>query len=271
MRPFDAPSLPVADDPARYLCLARAATTIARHVDLLHWLQGDFQHCVQHDILITGWGNFEEGAVQHDVLSRLPGVRSYAAGTACLPFLLAKLNDCWVSGGRQPRSFIFSEFEYLLGSASLPDSFCEALRGMRSAVVHGISDQRGKNECVYVFLSHKASGPSGTGEAARVSAAVKVLVPVVDTALRQITHLPQQQGQAANALKTVTEDITGLSERETQIMAWVAMGKTNSEIGSILNISGFTVKNHMQRIFQKLNVFNRAQAVSKVTRVSLDA
>ena len=84
--------------------------------------------------------------------------------------------------------------------------------------------------------------------------------------------LPEQRGQAAQpvALKAASEDGTGLSERETQIMAWVAMGKTNSEIGSILNISGFTVKNHMQRIFQKLNVFNRAQAVSKVKRVSLD-
>jgi DNA-binding CsgD family transcriptional regulator len=45
-------------------------------------------------------------------------------------------------------------------------------------------------------------------------------------------------------------------------MAWVAKGKTNGEIGSILNVSSFTVKNHMQRIFKKLDVFNRAQAVS---------
>jgi transcriptional regulator EpsA len=270
MRPSDAHSLPATGDAARYLSLAQAGAAIKRHVDLLHWLQGDFQQCVPHDVLITGWGNFEEGSVQHDVLSRLPGVRSYAVGTACLPFLLAKLNDCWVSGGRQPRSFSFSEFEYLLGSESLPDSFCEALRGMRSAVVHGISDQRGKNDCVYVFLSSNPPEPEDPGEAARTSNAVKVLLPVIDTALRQITHLPQQQGQAANALRTAIEDTTGLSERETQIMAWVAMGKTNSEIGSILNISGFTVKNHMQRIFQKLNVFNRAQAVSKVTRVSLD-
>jgi transcriptional regulator EpsA len=267
---MDAHSLPVADDAARYLSLAQAGATIRRHVDLLHWLQGDFQHCVPHDILITGWGNFEEGSVQHDVLSRMPGVRSYAVGTACLPFLLAELNDCWVSAGRQPRSFAFADFEYLLGSASLPDSFCEALRGMRSAVIHGISDQRCKSDCVYVFLSSRAPGFAGAGEASRMSAALKVLLPVVDTALRQIAQLPQQQSQLVNAVKIVIEDITGLSERETQIMAWVAMGKTNSEIGSILNISGFTVKNHMQRIFQKLNVFNRAQAVSKVTRVSLD-
>jgi transcriptional regulator EpsA len=267
MNSADVASWPVSisEDPARYLSLVQAGTAITRHADLLNWLQGDFQLCLPHDILIAGWGNFEEGTVHHDVASRLPGVRSYAVGTACLPFLLAKLNDCWVAGGRQPRSFAFSEFAYLLGSASLPNSFCEALRGMRSGVVHGIFDQRCKGDCVYVFLSSRTL-PHGEP----ANAAAKVLLPVIDTALRQIKHLPQQQGQAVHAVKTTPEDTTGLSERETQIMAWVAMGKTNSEIGSILNISGFTVKNHMQRIFQKLNVFNRAQAVSKITRISVD-
>ena len=257
------------DHPARYLALVQAGLAINRHVDLLRWLQGDVQHYLPHDILMTGWGNFEEGSVQHDVVSRLPGVRSYAEGTACLPFLLAKMNDCWVSGGRQPISLSFSEFSYLLGSDALPDSFCEALRRMRSAVVHGICDRRGQNVCVYVFLSAGTRQAGEPDEA--LSATVKVLLPFIDTALRQVSHLPEQRVQAANpvALKVASEDGTGLSERETQIMAWVAMGKTNSEIGSILNISGFTVENHMQRIFQKLNVFNRAQAVSKVTRVSL--
>jgi transcriptional regulator EpsA len=270
MNPVDVASLPlsISENPARYLSVVQGGVAIKRHADLLNWLQGDFQLCLPHEILIAGWGNFEEGAVHHDVASSLPGVRSYAVGTACLPFLLAKMNDCWVAGGRQPRSFAFSEFAYLLGSATLPDSFCEALRGMRSGVVHGIYDQRGKSDSVYVFLSSRALLSGAHGEPA--NAAAKLLLPVVDTALRQINHLPQQQGQPVNTAKTTPEDATGLSERETQIMAWVAMGKTNSEIGSILNISGFTVKNHMQRIFQKLNVFNRAQAVSKVTRVAVD-
>ena len=258
------------DHPARYLALVHAGLAITRHVDLLDWLQGDVQRYLPHDILMTGWGNFEEGSVQHDVLSRLTGVRSYAEGTACLPFLLATMNDCWVAGGRQPISLPFSEFSYLLGSDALPDSFCQALRRMGSAVVHGLSDRRGQSDCVYVFLSAGTRQSEGTDDA--LSATVKVLLPSIDTALRQVSHLPEQRGQAANpvTLKVAAEDSTGLSERETQIMAWVAMGKTNAEIGSILNISGFTVKNHMQRIFQKLNVFNRAQAVSKVTRVSLD-
>ena len=201
------------DHPASYLALVQAGLEIRCHADLLDWLQGDVQHYLPHDILMTGWGNFEEGSVQHDVVSRLPGVRSYAEGTACLPFLLAKVNDCWVSGGRQPTSFSFSQFSYLLGSDALPDSFCEALRRMGSAVVHGISDRRGQNDCVYVFLSAGTRQPEGTDEA--LSATVKVLLPFIDTALRQINHLPEQRGQAPTpgALKAASEDSTGLSER----------------------------------------------------------
>ena len=55
----------------------------------------------------------------------------------------------------------------------------------------------------------------------------------------------------------------GLSAREAEIMQWVGKGKTNHEVGLILQISLYTVKNHLQRIFRKLDVFNRAQAVGK--------
>jgi DNA-binding CsgD family transcriptional regulator len=54
-----------------------------------------------------------------------------------------------------------------------------------------------------------------------------------------------------------------LTDRELEILQWVTHGKTNPEIGSILDISTFTVKNHLQRVFKKLDVSNRAQAVGK--------
>ena len=72
-------------------------------------------------------------------------------------------------------------------------------------------------------------------------------------------------------LSTLVVMVGELSERERQIMVWVAMGKTNPEIGSILCISEFTVKNHMKSIFNKLVVTNRAQAVAKLTRVVANA
>jgi DNA-binding CsgD family transcriptional regulator len=62
-----------------------------------------------------------------------------------------------------------------------------------------------------------------------------------------------------------------LSQREAEILHWVAQGKTNVEIALILHISSFTVKNHMKRVFQKLNVTNRAQAVSKLMPLASNA
>lgn len=255
---------PLVGNSADYLQLIEGATTIRRHVDLLQWLQGDVQHYLPHDILLAGWGNFQEGAIQHDIVSKLPGVRSYVVGTDGLPFLLSKLYESWVLGGGQPIGLDFRNFEYLLGNASLPGSFSSALHSMRSGLIHGMRDERGQYECLYVMLSHRDI------PAEPASTAIKVLMPFIDSALRQIAQLPQQQKQLPKSSRIAPEEAFGLSEREIQIMDWVAMGKTNSEIGSILNISGFTVKNHMQRIFQKLNVFNRAQAVSKINGVTFN-
>ena len=252
---------PAENHPERYIKIIGEAASVSRHRDLLLWLQGDIQNFLPHDILLAGWGKFEDGTIHHDIVSTLPGVRSYSPGTDSLPFLLGKLHERWTAAGKVPLALDFGEFTTLLGSTSLPGSFSAALRTMRTVMVHGLVDQRERHECLYVLLrAHQMPV-----EVARQS--FTVLMPSIDTAMRKITHLPQQYKQGLSGARAAHEDTTGLSERETQIMAWVAMGKTNSEIGSILNISGYTVKNHMQRIFHKLNVFNRTQAVSRVTKV----
>ena len=257
-------TMPLIGNSGHYLKLIEGATAIRRHVDLLQWLQGDVQQCLPHDILLASWGNFQEGTLSHDILSILPGVRSYAAGTDGLPFLLGKFHECWVEAGREPHGLDFRRFEYLLGNTSLPGSFNSTLRGMRSVLIHGTRDEREGYESLFVMLSIHAipAEPANT--------AIRVLMPFIDVALRQVAQLPQQKKKIEKSLPGIHEDTFGLSEREIQIMDWVAMGKTNSEIGSILNISGFTVKNHMQRIFQKLNVYNRAQAVSKINGVKFN-
>jgi DNA-binding CsgD family transcriptional regulator len=55
-----------------------------------------------------------------------------------------------------------------------------------------------------------------------------------------------------------------LTDRETEIMRWVAEGKTNWEISIILNVSLNTIKFHLKNIFQKLGgVENRWVAVAQ--------
>lgn len=52
----------------------------------------------------------------------------------------------------------------------------------------------------------------------------------------------------------------GITAREAIVLYWVAQGKTNEEVASILNISIGTVKKHLERTYQKLGVENRVSA-----------
>lgn len=52
----------------------------------------------------------------------------------------------------------------------------------------------------------------------------------------------------------------GLTPREAEILFWVAQGKTNTEIGTILQISPATAKKHLENIYSKLGTENRASA-----------
>jgi Response regulator containing a CheY-like receiver domain and an HTH DNA-binding domain len=52
----------------------------------------------------------------------------------------------------------------------------------------------------------------------------------------------------------------GLTPRETEVLTWIAQGKTNYEIGVILSAATRTICKHVQRIFFKLSVENRTAA-----------
>jgi two-component system NarL family response regulator len=69
-----------------------------------------------------------------------------------------------------------------------------------------------------------------------------------------------QQEEEAGADKA--EYDADLTDREKQVLAMMAQGKTNKEIGESLFISENTVKVHMSRILAKLHVRNRQQAVA---------
>lgn len=56
----------------------------------------------------------------------------------------------------------------------------------------------------------------------------------------------------------------GLTQREAEILRWVADGKTNPEIAIILGISARTVQKHLERIYQKLGVECRMAAARRL-------
>ena len=75
-----------------------------------------------------------------------------------------------------------------------------------------------------------------------------------------LRQFAEQLGQEKN------EKVNLLSNREKEILHSVALGLTNGEIGEKLNISANTVKNHLQRIGQKLGTDNKAQLISFAIR-----
>lgn len=63
-------------------------------------------------------------------------------------------------------------------------------------------------------------------------------------------------------LEALRSDL-GLTAREAEILMWISRGKTNRDIGVILDSSPRTVNKHLEHIFEKLGVTTRSAAVSK--------
>nr|WP_272212000.1 helix-turn-helix transcriptional regulator [Marinicella sp. W31]MDC2877895.1 helix-turn-helix transcriptional regulator [Marinicella sp. W31] len=58
--------------------------------------------------------------------------------------------------------------------------------------------------------------------------------------------------------------------RESEVLLWIAKGKTNRDIGEILGLSTRTVNKHLETIYVKLGVENRASAAVKAAYVLHD-
>jgi DNA-binding NarL/FixJ family response regulator len=61
----------------------------------------------------------------------------------------------------------------------------------------------------------------------------------------------------------------GLTDRERQVLALVARGATNREIGSRLYLSPHTIKQHTCSAYRKLHARNRAEAVARARALGL--
>lgn len=242
--------------------VARSAS-LRSHQDVFKWLQGDIQHFVPHEIMVSAWGDFRRGRIQHDIISSIVGVRTQHVNSQALTPLLTRCFTRWYESGGQAYSLSAGSRGFLLNSNGFECTLTQALRHMRSVMVHAVHDRRRNDVCLYLTFStaHQLNNHQ--------CAALHSMLPYLDNALRQIDLLPSSQQPMEFTDKFVTneeERSSPLTQREMEVLNWIALGKTNPEIGCILSISLFAVKNHIQRIFRKLNVSNRAQAVAKANR-----
>ncbi len=66
--------------------------------------------------------------------------------------------------------------------------------------------------------------------------------------------------------QTLLKQKLTVTEREAEVLLWIARGKSNRDIAEILDLSPRTVNKHLEQIYAKLGVENRASAAALAVR-----
>jgi DNA-binding CsgD family transcriptional regulator len=68
---------------------------------------------------------------------------------------------------------------------------------------------------------------------------------------------------------TRVRETLGISERELQVLELLAAGRSNKEIASSLEVSPNTVKTHVAKLFEKLEVRRRTEAILRARELGM--
>jgi len=247
-----------AEESARFFRVVSECSRIRRHYDIYRWLGAEVQHFLPHEILLSAWGDFDSWDVKLDLTSGLPGVRTGQLAHCRVDSLVRQAYARWIDPGREPVLLKAADTE-----AAQHGCHCAihtALKSMRSVLVHGVHDKRSGQDSLFIAFS---SGSFTKGRSfARFVSLLEPVVAQIDAAFRKVPAFPLSD--ARYALRAGA-NVLDLSTREMEVLEALCRGRTNLQIAAALDISPFTVKNHVQRIFRKIGVTNRTQAAARYT------
>lgn len=133
----------------------------------------------------------------------------------------------------------------LLGMEEDPEIFLQAVRA-------GVSG----------YLLGDASAEETLAAIRRVAQGEAVCPPRLCLQLFQFVAREARKGSLVLNQRVCAK--LGLTPRQQQLVSFLARGLTNKEIAANLNLSEFTVKNHVHRIMRQLNADSRYAAVQTV-------
>jgi LuxR family maltose regulon positive regulatory protein len=123
----------------------------------------------------------------------------------------------------------------------------------------------------YLALAQvKQAQDDGPGAQALLQKAEQLAQHNLPQSLERVTALRLELPLAGQTIAspTVTTQ-NSLSERELEVLGWVADGASNQEIAHKMVVTIHTVKKHVSHILQKLEVTSRTQAVAKARQLGL--
>lgn len=128
---------------------------------------------------------------------------------------------------------------------------------------------RSQNKSIKIVVVSMHETIAYSNEAAELGANA-YLVKSLDSATLIDRLIDVMNGKKIFLTKVKTiETVTLLSRRETEVIQWMAKGKTSEEISALLNVSVVTVKAHRTNIFRKLEVRNSAAMMMKAFQLGL--
>lgn len=138
---------------------------------------------------------------------------------------------------------------------------------VRILVLTGRADERTIFQAVRAGVDgymEKTAGVRFIAEALhRVAEGERVFTPAQEAvALAELGRLARRTREASGARSMVTE-------RELEILEYVGVGLSLKQVGTRLGVSPRTVETHLQRLYRKLGVRNRVQAIAKAASLGL--
>jgi DNA-binding NarL/FixJ family response regulator len=171
------------------------------------------------------------------------------------------------------------EFDVLLIDLGLPD-------GNGTDLIRAVSQRRPDTDIMVVtvfgdeqhVVSAIEAGATGyilkDSTAADVISCIKLLraggSPVSPVVARSVLRaIRNRMGGTSSTRSPTAPENNPLSARETEILQLLAKGMSFNEIGEILGISPHTVTAHIKKIYRKLAVHSRGEAVYEATQMGL--
>lgn len=240
--------------------VVEAGVEVGRRHQFFLWSQGRMQMLLPHKLLVCGAYDRGRKGLRFEVFNSValpePLMAALLDGQSPLMRLLA---GRWAAGpGRLGRALSLAwrddaALQQLPLLQQLP-----AESDITEWLVHGVSRPQRPDELESLFLLATPGPPT---RAAQHRLALDLLLPHLHRSWLRVQTVEQELGGLA-----VTAQPAGaaaaITERERQILSGVRQGLNNQQIGDQLNISAYTVKNHVQKILRKLGASNRAQALA---------
>ncbi|MDP2229648.1 XrtB/PEP-CTERM-associated transcriptional regulator EpsA [Methylotenera sp.] len=233
---------------------------VSQRTHLFNWLQGEFQYLLGHEVMIFGVKSSDSDSYQYEYFTsaryfsdaQFTKVIENGSGLVSHIINLWKniASPLFVSNLVKPidcNNYAVINFD---------DNELKSSE-LKCFVAHGFGDNHSKISSVVVFgRLHKV--PS-----ANHAHILELIMPHLHCALIRVTS------SKSNVVVNNENETKVMTKRESEVLQWLHMGKTNWEISSILDVSPLTVKNHVQNVLRKLDVQNRSQAAVKAAKLGL--